>query len=556
MASDSNRKLIAGRLVRWNDANAKRAYARGIWIDDTLAGFLIRAAQDTPRRVLLVDGDHRIDCQTLHAQATTLAQAMLARAPAGSVVSFILPNWHEAAVIYMAATLAGMVVNPILPSLRDRELLFILQDVGSRMVFIPSSLRQQDYAAMLRRVTAQIDNPPEVVVLRGEAGSHTPYESLLEHQGAPGQGAARQLPVLNPDAVRMVLYTSGTTGRPKGVLHTHNSIHALICQLRDHWLIEPGDTFLVPSPISHIGGSIYAFECPLLLGTTAVLMDRWNADDAVKLMDGERCTHMAGATPFLEQMLAAARKAGTRLPSLKLFVCGGASVPPSLVRNAADYFERAIVTRVYGSTEVPVTTVGVTNRGDAAHAADTDGRAGLAEIKLVGHNAAPGGEGEIHARGPQMLVGYLHPEDEVEAFDADGYFRTGDLARWIDNEYLVVTGRAKDIIIRNGENISPKEIEDLLVRHPDIAEVAIVGLPDPRTGERACAVIVPKNRPGNPPGLDVAIPDVASLRSFLDAQGVATFKVPEQVVITDALPRNDAGKVLKHQLRASLAPKK
>lgn len=556
MASDSNRKLIAGRLVRWNDANAKRAYARGIWIDDTLAGFLIRAAQDTPRRVLLVDGDHRIDCQTLHAQATTLAQAMLARAPAGSVVSFILPNWHEAAVIYMAATLAGMVVNPILPSLRDRELLFILQDVGSRMVFIPSSLRQQDYAAMLRRVTAQIDNPPEVVVLRGEAGSHTPYESLLEYQGAPGQGAARQLPVLNPDAVRMVLYTSGTTGRPKGVLHTHNSIHALICQLRDHWLIEPGDTFLVPSPISHIGGSIYAFECPLLLGTTAVLMDRWNADDAVKLMDGERCTHMAGATPFLEQMLAAARKAGTRLPSLKLFVCGGASVPPSLVRNAADYFERAIVTRVYGSTEVPVTTVGVTNRGDAARAADTDGRAGLAEIKLVGHNAAPGGEGEIHARGPQMLVGYLHPEDEVEAFDADGYFCTGDLARWIDDEYLVVTGRAKDIIIRNGENISPKEIEDLLVRHPDIAEVAIVGLPDPRTGERACAVIVPKNRPGNPPGPDVAIPDVASLRSFLDAQGVATFKVPEQVVITDALPRNDAGKVLKHQLRASLAPKK
>ena len=171
MASDSNRKLIAGRLVRWSDDKAKSAYARGVWIDDTLAGFLIRAAQDTPRRVLLVDGDHRIDCQTLYAQALTLAQAMLARAPAGSVVSFMLPNWHEAAVIYMAATLAGMVVNPILPSLRDRELLFILQDVGSRMIFIPSSLRQLDYAAMLRRVTDQIDNPPDVVVLRGEAGS-------------------------------------------------------------------------------------------------------------------------------------------------------------------------------------------------------------------------------------------------------------------------------------------------------------------------------------------------------------------------------------------------
>jgi acyl-CoA synthetase (AMP-forming)/AMP-acid ligase II len=234
------------------------------------------------------------------------------------------------------------------------------------------------------------------------------------------------------------------------------------------------------------------------------------------------------------------------LPSLKLFVCGGASVPPSLVREAAGYFERAVVTRVYGSTEVPITTVGATLRSETARGAETDGRCGLAQIKLAPHPAALPGEGEICARGPQMLVGYLHREDETQAFDAEGFFRTGDLARWIDDEYLVVTGRAKDIIIRNGENISPKEVEDLLLGHPQIAEIAIVGLPDPRTGERACAVIVPKSLPG---------PDVASLRSFLDAQGVATFKAPEQVVIVDSLPRNDAGKVLKHQIRATLAQK-
>jgi non-ribosomal peptide synthetase component E (peptide arylation enzyme) len=142
-----------------------------------------------------------------------------------------------------------------------------------------------------------------------------------------------------------------------------------------------------------------------------------------------------------------------------------------------------------------------------------------------------------------MLIGYLHPEDEREAFDAQGYFRTGDLARWVDKVFVVVTGRAKDIIIRNGENISPKEVEDLLIGHPDIAEVAIVGLPDPRTGERACAVIVPRNPPG---------PDVASLRSFLEAQGLAPFKTPEQVAIWNALPKNDAGKVLKNQIRAEL----
>ena len=543
MPSDlsKDRKLIDGRWVRWNAERAASAYAGGLWVHGTLADCLRTAAEQTPRRVVLVDGDCRLDCDGLFAQAKALARAMLRRAPSGSVVSFMLPNWHEAAVIYMAATLAGMVVNPILPSLRDRELLFILNDVESRLVFVPSALRQHDYAAMMGRVTAQMESPPEVFVVRGDAGSHTPYTSLLHrHEGND------RLPAPDPDAVRMVLYTSGTTGRPKGVLHSHNSIHALIRQIGEHWLVEHGDKFLVPSPIAHIGGSIYAFECPLILGTTAVLMDRWNAVDAVRLLDAEACTHMAGATPFLEQVLTAAQQANTRVPSLKLFVCGGASVPPSLIRRAAAYFEGAVVTRVYGSTEVPITTVGVTRREDAAHGADTDGRAGLAEIKLVDHNAAPGGEGEIRARGPQMLVGYLHAEDEIESFDSQGYFRTGDLARWVDGAYLVVTGRAKDIIIRNGENISPKEVEDILIGHPQIAEVAIVGLPDPRTGERACAVIVPKAAPG---------PDVASLRGYLDAQGVATFKAPEQVVIWDALPKNDAGKVLKHQIRAALAQK-
>jgi acyl-CoA synthetase (AMP-forming)/AMP-acid ligase II len=376
--------------------------------------------------------------------------------------------------------------------------------------------------------------------LRGDAQGHTPYESLLQPVDP-----APALPAVNPDAVRMIMYTSGTTGRSKGVLHTHNTLHALISQIREHWLVEPGDKFLVPSPISHIGGSIYAFETPLLGGTTAVLMENWNADEAVKIIDAEKCTHMAGATPFLQQILASARAAGTRLPSLKLFICGGASVPPSLIRDAAGYFERAVVTRVYGSTEVPVTTVGATRRDEAAYGADTDGRAGLADIKLVDHNnAATAGEGEICARGPQMLVGYLHPEDDVPAFDADGYFRTGDLARWIDDRYVVVTGRAKDIIIRNGENISPKEVEDILVAHPGIAEIAIVGLPDARTGERACAVIVPKQQPG---------PDVASLGAFLDERRVAKFKIPEQVVFVESLPKNDAGKVLKHQLRATLS---
>ncbi|WP_304118395.1 AMP-binding protein [Mycolicibacterium bacteremicum] len=490
----------------------------------TLADALLEASRSTPDRVLIVDGDITVDAATLHRQATALAAAMSARMPAGSVVSFMLPNWHEAAIVYLAATLSQMVVNPILPSLRDSELRFILSDADVRMIFVPEQFRGHDHAAMLRRVNADLAAPPEVVVVRG-AGD-TSFTDLLQTPPAPQTR-------LDPAAVRMIMYTSGTTGRAKAVLHSHESIHALIRQIGAHWRVDPGDTFLVPSPIAHIGGSIYAFECPLLLGSTAVLMQHWDPDGAVQLIQQYRCTHMAGATPFLEGLLGAAERAGTRLPDLKVFICGGASVPPALITRAGGYFEKAVVTRVYGSTEVPVTTVG--SPDDPARAADTDGRPGIAEVVLV--------DGEIRVRGPQMLVGYLHDEDTAAAFDTSGYFRTGDLGMLTPDGYLVVTGRAKDIIIRNGENISPKEIEDILIGHPGIAEIAVVGIPDARTGERACAVIV---------AADADPPDIADLAALLHRHRLARFKTPERVVVWESLPRNDAGKILKHQIRATL----
>ncbi|MCV7316964.1 AMP-binding protein [Mycolicibacillus parakoreensis] len=527
-------------IARGNQALAADARSRGLWVTTTLADELRVAAHQTPQRPLLIDGDVRLTCRQVHARASALAAVMADRLPTGSVVSFMLPNWHEAAVVYLAATMAGMVINPILPSLREAELRFILADAQSRMVFIPETFRGHDYAQMFARVATGLDAPPEVVVVRGDAPIHTDYHTLVET--AP-VGAPPPHPPLDPDAVHLVLYTSGTTGRAKGVLHSHNSIHALIRQLGTHWRIVPGDRFLVPSPIAHIGGSIYAFECPLLLGTTAVLMDRWEPDDAVRRMLTERCTHVAGATPFLAHLLAAARRAGTRLPDLKVFICGGAAVPATLIREAAGYFPTARITRVYGSSEVPVTTVGALGAGEQSYAADTDGRAGIADIKLVDHHAAPPGGGEITVRGPQMLLGYLHPEDEDGCFDADGYFATGDLGRWVDDDYLLVTGRAKDVIIRHGENIAAKEVEDILVAHPGIAEIAVVGLPDERTGERACAVIVPTGEP---------TPDLAELSAMLAAHGLARFKTPERLVVWDALPKNDAGKVVKHHIRTVL----
>lgn len=490
-------------------------------------------AESEPDRVLVVDGTTRLTAARLVSDAQRMARQLLARGIGpGKVVSFMLPNWHEAAVLYLAATLAGAVAHPIVPLLRDSEVAFMLADSASRILFVPAEFRGFDYRAMMDRVNAQAVRPVETVVLRGDAGVHTPWAALLEEVVAPPP-----FPEVDPDSVKMLMYTSGTTGRPKGVLHSHNSLHALVRQISRNWHVEPGDSFFVPSPISHIGGSIYAFEMPILFGTTAVLQDQWEPERAVALIDGERCTHMAGATPFLEQLLASAELAGSHLETLKVFICGGASVPPALIRRARALLTHTALSRVYGSTEVPVLTVGALESGEEDRAADTDGRIGIAEVRLTADH------GEVAARGPQMLRGYLHREDEAGTFTDDGFFLMGDLARELPGGFLVVTGRAKDIIIRNGENIAPKEIEDILLDHPAIADIAIVGLPDARTGERACAVIVPAGE---------AVPEPADLASFLDVRGVARFKWPEQVELRTELPRNAAGKVLKHVLQAEL----
>ncbi len=530
------RREIAGWSLRWDEEQAASARAHGWWADETLADLVPRLASASPERLMIVEGAQRLSAGELHARALRLAGWLSARVAPGGVVSFMLPNWHEAATIYLGATYAGLVANPILPSLRTRDTSFILKDCASQVVFVPESFRGFGYADMLVEITAGMHDAPQIVVVRGQDDQSAPRPGLHRYEDILASPALATIRRPDADAVRMVMYTSGTTGRPKGVLHTHNTLGALLRQIGRDWHVEPGDRFLVASPISHIGGSIYAFEGPAMLGTTAVLMERWDAREALALLEAESITHMAGATPFLEQLLAAARSAGTHLPSLKVFICGGASVPPTLVEQAGDWFANARVSRVYGSTEVPVTTVGALARKGMAEAAHTDGRAGIAEVVI-----AP--DGEIRARGPQMLAGYIRPEDEDSAFDAQGFYRTGDQGQLDAQGFLTVTGRIKDLIIRNGENIAPKEIEDLLAGHPAIADIAIVGLPDPRTGERACAVIVPR---------EGSLPDVPMLADFLSSAGVTRFKYPEEVVLREALPRNEAGKVLKHVLRAEL----
>ena len=531
----TSRRTIDGWSIRWNPIAAQNWRDAGWWLDRTVADYAAELAARDPERLLIVDGEIELRAGALYASACQLADALRKRGiKAGDVISFMLPNWHEACVVYLAGTLLGAVCHPLVTNYRNAELSFMLGDCKSKAIFIPSSYRGQDYVAMLGEVCAELPQAPEVVVLRGDPGAFIRFEALL----AEGVATARFDPV-QADAVRMILYTSGTTGRPKGVLHTHNSINADIVQLQREWNGGRDDArYLVASPVSHIGGSLYAFEMPMIFGTSAVLMDPWDADRAVELIDTRRCTHMAGATPFLDMLLRAAQRADSRLESLRIFICGGASVPPSLIREATEWFANCTVTRVYGSTEVPTITVGSLAPGDIGHASETDGRIGFARVAIKGADAS--GEGEIYATGPQMMAGFFNPEDEQSAFDENGYYRMGDLGRIVDGEYIVITGRTKDIIIRHGENISPKEVEDVLVTHPGVAEIAIAGLPSAKTGELACAFVVPQA------GWS---PDVTDFAKYLGERGVAKFKFPERVELVPQLPRNAAGKVLKHVLQ-------
>jgi acyl-CoA synthetase (AMP-forming)/AMP-acid ligase II len=343
----------------------------------------------------------------------------------------------------------------------------------------------------------------------------------------------------------MVMYTSGTTGRPKGVLHTHYGFDYRVRAMGEAWAIGPEDVVFMPSPVSHITGAFWAFDMPWVRGSTSVLLDVWTADSGLECIERNRCTVTGGATPFLQQMLETTATRRGALDSLRLFFCGGTTVSPELIRRAAEEIPNCLFFRVYGSTEMTTTTVGIRSRAQARMGAETDGEViAPTEVRIVGESGdlpvPDGEEGEIRARGPEQCAGYLHPEDNDSAFTADGYFRMGDLGRRVHGNYLVITGRKKDIVIRAGENISPKEVEDVLFTHPAVSEVAIVAMPSAATGEKCCAFVIPGA------GASIDLPEISR---FLTAAGLARQKIPEHLVLVDDLPRVPSGKVRKDVLR-------
>lgn len=527
--------------LRLEAGEPQARYLSGEWEAKTIADYAGEMHAADPETPVIIVGEQVHTVSELLDRATALARGLRSLGlDHGDTVSFQLPNWIETAVIDLACALGGFIVNPIVTIYRHSELEFILADARSKAMFIPEIFRDVDYPAMIGALRERLPLLEHVVVTRGASGQGLSYDAVI----ARGRASVIALTPALPDETKQVIYTSGTTGPAKGVLYSHAQARRTLLNSFVRWKLERGAKFLIGSPVAHVSGFSYGIDMAFYLGTVAVLMERWEGERAVELIDRHGIDVMLGATPFLTELLAAAEKAGSRLPSLRIFFCGGAAVPPDLIRRANAAFENCKTFRVFGSSECPMITQGTPE--DAEKSATTDGRIYDYQVKVVdddGRSLPPDTDGELLARGPAMFRGYTDPRATREAFDADGFFRTGDIGRVGADGSLTVTGRKKDLIIRGGENLSAKEIEDAIHRHPGIREVSIVSMPHDRLGEGVCAYALAADNP----------PDVDALKAFLKAAGLAPQKWPERLIYVEDLPRTASGKVQKHILRQRVA---
>lgn len=513
------------------------------WEGRTLGSLLVDGARSLPDGVAVVDGDVTLTYAELDravaAAATGLAGLGVGR---GDVVLVDLPNWWEAIVAFHAAARLGAVVNPVIPIYRRAELEFIVAQARPAAIVLPGRFGRVDYLELFQSigaggVTGPV--PPALVVVRPDGpvpAGVTSFDALLATEaGAP---AASDDDVTSTD-IALLLYTSGTTADPKGVLHTHDTL-VYECRSIETWFeLGPDDHVFMGSPLTHITGFLYGYILPALGARTVALLDVWDPAAAADLIERTGCGFTVGATPFLRDLADEHRRRG-RPSSLRHFACGGADVPPALVRRATDDLG-ADVGRAYGSSEFPTATAS-RPRDPADRKADTDGRPiGPVDVRI---DDPVDGVGELLVRGPELFAGYLDPALNAGSFTDDGYFRTGDLASIDADGFVTIRGRLKDIIIRNGENISAREVEDLLFTHPKVADVAVVAVPDERTGERACAFVVPSADAGAGDGIELA-----DLIEHLERTGIARQKLPEQLELIDVLPRTASGKVQKFLLR-------
>ncbi|MBG0854462.1 AMP-binding protein [Streptomyces spinoverrucosus] len=482
----------------------------------TLWELLDHRARLTPDRPVLLQDDRTLTFGTLRDRAERTAAGLYGMGVRpGTVVAWQLPTRIETAVLSFALARLGAIQTPLIPFLRDREVGFALRESGAEYFAVPGTWRGFDHTGMARRL--------------GAKGVFEAYDDLPD-----GDPSVLPAPPDRGTDVRWIYWTSGTTSDPKGVLHTDRSLIAGGSCLAHALRPAADDVGSIAFPYAHIGGPDYTVML-LVYGFPALLVEQFALPDALAAYRARGVTLAGGSTAFYSMFLTEQRKQpGTPVvPSLRLLAGGGAPKPPE-VYHAVVREMGVQLTHGYGMTEVPMITMGAPD-DTPENLATTEGRPpqGM-EIRIV--------EGEVRLRGEAVCRGYLDPAQTAEAFDENGFLRTGDLGHLTESGHLVLTGRLKDVIIRKGENISAKEIEDLLHRHPAVADVAVIGLPDADRGERVCAVL---EQPSATTPLTLE-----EVTAYLRAEGLSVHKLPEQLEVVDALPRNDTlRKVLKYKLR-------
>jgi cyclohexanecarboxylate-CoA ligase len=530
-------------------ARIKAMKAQGYWHDFVLTDYFDRCLADMPSKTAVSDFNstaqvaNRLTYRELAARVDRIAVGLM-RLGVGrnDVVSCQLPNWWQFTALTLACVRIGAVINPIMPIFRERELKFMLGLAESKMFVIPREFRGFDYATMTRGFRSELPGLHHLLIIGGE-GPESFEQLLLDQRRGAHEDATERFKARRPtaDDVMELLYTSGTTGEPKGVMHTASTLFSNLRPYAERLRLTSDDVVLMASPMAHQTGFMYGLMMPIVLGATAVLQDIWEPKQAATRISNERVTFTMASTPFLSDLTDVVEAHKYDVSSLRVFLSAGAPIPRVLVERATKVLNTNIVS-AWGMTENgAVTTTKLDDPPEKAFHSDGCALPGM-EVHITDYDnnpVPPDTEGMLKVRGCSNFVGYLK-RPQLYGHDADGWFDTGDLARIDADGYIRITGRSKDIIIRGGENIPVVEIEGLLFRHPAIQAVAIVGYPDPRLGERACAFVVLKA------GHTFS---QAEMIQFFEQEKLIKQYMPERLEIVVELPRTPSGKVQKFRLR-------
>lgn len=524
---------------------------RQLWPNRLLCDYLDDAAARAPEAVAIVDhnsltgSETRVTYGELAAISIRLACALDAHGVGhGDVVAVQLPNWWHYAALYCACNRIGAVINPLMPIFRERELEFMLGFAAAKVLVVAREFRGFAYPEMIATLRPQLPALQHVFVVDGDDPA-TAFETCLlerawENETDSAALFASRRP--DPDDVSEIMYTSGTTGQPKGVMHSNNTLLCKALLARELFDLAPDDVIFMGSPLAHQTGFMYATVLSIFNAGKCVLQDVWEPVAAAARMAAERCTITLGSTPFLSDLVRTAGVQEYDTSALRLFLCAGAPIPSALVEEARTVHPGLYVMSAWGMTEMGIATA--TYPGDPLDKViNTDGRAlphqAVRVVDDDGQVVAAGVEGRLQSNCATTFIGYLkRPEDY--GVDADFWFETGDNARMDSDGYIRITGRSKDIIIRGGENIPVVEVEELIFRHPQVEDVAIVAMPDARLGERACAFVTLR---------DAADLDLAAVTTYLAGCKLARQYWPERIEVLDAFPRTPSGKIQKFRLR-------